>query len=368
MSQLFEPTSLGDIAAANRIVMAPLTRNRAGAHQVPTELMAEHYRQRASAGLIVSEATQISPEGQGYLDTPGIHSPEQVAGWKKVVDAVHGAGGKIVMQLWHVGRISHVSLLPGGSAPVSSTARAAKAQTYTAAGFVDVSAPRALRTDEMPRVVADYAHAARNAVQAGFDGVEVHAANGYLLEQFLRDSINDRTDAYGGSIENRTRLVVEVMNAVAAEVGAARTGIRISPVTPFSDAGLDSSTAALFGRLMDRLAALPLAYVHVIEGATGGARDNVPFDYADLRTRLKHAQPATSWMVNNGYDRAMAIDVVERGEADLVAFGRPFICNPDLVERLRRDAPLNALDEATMYGGGAKGYTDYPTLEQTRTA
>ena len=247
MTTLFDPIHFGDIAAANRIFMAPLTRDRAGPGQVPTPMMATYYEQRATAGLIVTEATQISAEGQGYLDTPGIHSPEQVAGWKRVTGAVHAKGGKVVVQLWHVGRISHVSLQPNGQPPVSSTAVAAKGKTFTAKGFEDVSTPRALRTDELPRVVAEYRQAARNAITAGFDGVEIHAANGYLLEQFLRDSINDRTDAYGGSIENRARLLVEVMNAVVAEIGAGRTGIRLSPVTPANDAQQDSDAQALYG-------------------------------------------------------------------------------------------------------------------------
>jgi N-ethylmaleimide reductase len=362
MTSLFEPIQIGDIAAANRIVMAPLTRNRAAAHQVPTDLMATYYAQRASAGLIIAEATQISAEGQGYLDTPGIHSPEQVAGWKKVTDAVHAAGGKIVLQLWHVGRISHVSLLPGGMSPVSSTARVAQAKTFTQEGFVDVSTPRALRSDELPRLVSDYRHAARCAVQAGFDGVEVHSANGYLLEQFLRDSINDRTDAYGGSIENRARLLIEVMQAVVDEIGAAHTGVRLSPVTPFNDADQDSNAQALFNHVLERLAPLKLAFLHVIEGSTGGPRDNVPFDYEALRARYKQGHPQGAWVLNNGYSRQMALDAVAQGLADAVAFGRPFISNPDLVQRLRDDAPLNAMNPDTLYGGGAAGYTDYPTL------
>ena len=362
MTRLFDPIQIGSISAANRIAMAPLTRNRAGAHQVPTDLMATYYTQRASAGLIIAEATQISAEGQGYLDTPGIYSPEQVAGWKRVTDAVHAAGGKIVLQLWHVGRISHVSLQPGGMPPVSSTARVAKAQTFTKDGFVDVSPPRALRTDEMPRLVADYRHAAKCAMQAGFDGVEVHGANGYLIDQFLRDSTNDRTDAYGGSVENRARLLIEVMQAVTDEVGASRTGLRLSPVTPFSDIGQDSDAQGLFNHVMAQLAPLKLAYLHIIEGDTGGARDYLPFDYEALRSRYKQGHPQGVWMVNNGYDRQMAIDVVAKGVADVVAFGRPFISNPDLVHRLRDGAPLNALDAAKLYGGGAEGYTDYPTL------
>ncbi len=359
MTSLFEPTRIGDIAVANRIVMAPLTRNRANANQVPSELALTYYVQRASAGLIVAEATQISREGQGYLDTPGIHSPDQVAAWRKITDAVHAAGGKMVLQLWHVGRISHVSLQEGGIAPVSSTAKVAVAKTFTTDGFVDVSAPRALRLDELPRVVADYRHAARCAVQAGFDGVEVHAANGYLIDQFLRDSINDRTDAYGGSVANRTRLLVEVMTAVAQEVGAGRTGVRLSPITPVNDAQQDSNAQALFNSAVEQLAPLKLAFLHVIEGQTGGARDIASFDYAALRSRYMTGNPNGCWMVNNGYTRHMALDAVANGAADVVAFGRAFISNPDLVARLKADAPLTKMNPKTLYGGGAEGYTDY---------
>ena len=362
MTSLFDPLRFGDISVANRVVMAPLTRNRAAANQVPSALAVEYYTQRASAGLIVTEASQISPEGQGYLDTPGIHSPAQVAAWRKVTDAVHAQGGKIVIQLWHVGRISHVSLQAGGIAPVSSTARTAVAKTFTTDGFVDTSAPRALRLDEMPRIVADYRHAARCALQAGFDGVEVHGANGYLLDQFLRDSINDRSDAYGGLIANRARLLLEVMAAVADEIGAGRTGLRLSPVTPVNDAQQDSNAQALFNHVVEHLAPLKLAFLHVIEGQTGGARDIAPFDFEALRTRFKQGNPQSAWMVNNGYNRQMALDAVVGGHADLVAFGRPFISNPDLVQRLKLDAPLNKLNSKTMYGGGAEGYTDYPAL------
>ena len=363
MTTLFDPIRFGDLTASNRVVMAPLTRDRAGPHQVPTDLMATYYRQRATAGLIVTEATQISAEGQGYLDTPGIYSPEQGAGWKKVTQAVHAAGGRIVVQLWHVGRISHVSLQPGGQPPVSSTARRASGKTYTSAGFVDVSEPRALRLEELPRIVTDYAHAARCAIESGFDGVEVHGANGYLLDQFMRDSINDRGDAYGGSIENRARLLLEVMSAVTAQVGAGRTGLRLSPVTPSNGAGQDSDPQALFGYAVERLAALKLAYLHLIEGQTGGTRDVAPFDYAALRECFRSINPGGAWMVNNGYSREMAERVIDSGEADLVAFGRPFISNPDLVARLRHDAALAPLDQKTLYGGGAEGYTDYPALE-----
>ena len=363
MTTLFDPIRIGDIDLANRIVMAPLTRNRAAPGQVPSTLAVEYYRQRAKAGLIISEATQVCPEGQGYLDTPGIHSAEQVAGWRRVTDAVHAEGGRIVAQLWHVGRISHVSLQPNGAAPVSSTARRAETKTLTAAGWEPVSTPRALRTDEIPGVVGSYRHAARCAIEAGFDGVEVHGANGYLIEQFLRDSINDRSDAYGGPIENRARLLVEVMQAVAAEIGGGRTGLRLSPVTPANDAGPDSNAQALYDYAVAQLAPLKLAFLEVVEGATGGARDFAPFDYAALRRRFSGA-----WMVNNGYQRQMAVDIVASGAADLVSFGRPFIGNPDLVRRLREDAPLAAFDKKTLYGGGARGYTDYPTLEQAAAA
>ncbi len=362
MTTLFDPVRIGDIPLTNRVVMAPLTRNRAAPGQVPSPLAVEYYRQRASAGLILSEATQVCPEGQGYLDTPGIYDAEQAAGWRRVTDAVHAQGGRIVAQLWHVGRISHVSLQPNGQAPVSSTSRRADTKTFTQDGFVPVSTPRALRTDEIPAVVRSYRGAARRALDAGFDGVEVHGANGYLIEQFLRDSINDRTDGYGGSIANRARLLLEVMQAVAGEIGGGRTGLRLSPVTPANDAGQDSAPQALYEYALARLAPLKLAFVEVVEGQTAGARDFAPFDYASLRRCFDGA-----WIVNNGYTRQMALDAVASGAADLVSFGRLFIANPDLVRRLREDAPLNPLDKSTMYGGGAKGYTDYPALDPCAT-
>jgi N-ethylmaleimide reductase len=361
MSSLFDPIKIGDVQLANRIVMAPLTRNRSEG-QLPGPLTVEYYRQRASAGLIISEASQISPMAQGYLDTPGIHSPEQVAAWKKVTEAVHAAGGRIFIQLWHVGRISHVSLLPGGAAPVSSTAKPAPTKTFTRDGFVDVSTPRALRDDELPGLVADYRQAARNAIDAGFDGVEVHAANTYLLEQFLRDSVNDRSGPYGGSIANRARLLLEVMRAVSEEIGAGRTGIRLSPMTTFGGSSpRDSQPQALYNYVVEQLAPLGLAYLHVIEGETGGARlpedAAVPFDYQALHARFPGA-----WMVNNGYNGSEGMAAIASGKADLVAYGKPFISNPDLVRRLRDNAPLNELRADKLYGGGAEGYTDYPVL------
>lgn len=356
-SPLFAPFALGPVELANRFVMAPLTRNRAGPGRTPTELTVEYYRQRAGAGLIITEASQISPMAQGYLDTPGIYSPEQIAGWKRVTEAVHAAGGRIFIQLWHVGRISHTSLLPGDAAPVAPSAITAKSKTFTQEGFVDVSAPRAMTLADIKATVADYAQAARNAIEAGFDGVEVHAANGYLIDQFLRDGSNLREDEYGGGIENRTRFLAEVMEAVVSAIGAERVGVRFSPVSPFNDVS-DSQPQRLFERAVERMSAHSLAYVHVIEGATGGDREIDPsFDFTALRSKFKGV-----WMVNNGYDLALAETAFGEGSADLFCLGRPFISNPDLVRRLRESRELNTLDARTLYGGGAKGYTDYPFL------
>jgi N-ethylmaleimide reductase len=361
-SKLFEPCQLGPITLANRVVMAPLTRNRAVAGLVPNPLAIEYYGQRASAGLLISEATQISQQGQGYQDTPGIYSKEQIAGWRKVTDRVHDRGGRIFLQLWHVGRISHVALQPNGGAPVAPSAIPAKTKTFVGGAFTDVSAPRALELSEIPGIIDGFRKGAANAIEAGFDGVEIHGANGYLLDQFAKDGTNKRTDAYGGSIENRAKLMLEVSKAVSAEVGAEKTGIRISPVTPANDVS-DSNPQPLFDYIVDGLNALNLVYIHVIEGATGGPRDIAPFDYASLRKRFKGA-----YMANNAYDLALANKVLESGAADLIAFGKLFISNPDLVERLTAGAPLNDFDKSTFYGGGAKGYTDYPTLKASQAA
>ncbi|MDX2300022.1 MAG: alkene reductase [Xanthomonadaceae bacterium] len=355
VSPLFQSLTLGKLTLPNRIVMAPLTRNRAAAGNVPGPLAPLYYAQRAGVGLIISEATQISPLGQGYIATPGIHSAEQVVGWRRVTNAVHAAGGRMFAQLWHVGRISHSSLLPDSQPPVAPSAIRAASKTFTAQGFADVSEPRALTLEEIAQVIADYRRAAANAIDAGFDGVEVHAANGYLIDQFLRDSSNRRHDAYGGSIENRTRFLFEVVQAVAAEIGAERVGVRFSPVSEFNDVR-DSRPQALFERAVERMDALHIAYVHIIEGQTGGDR-NTPFDYAALRRRFGGV-----WMLNNGYDGNGAAQAVGAGRADLIAMGRPLIANPDYVERLRRNAPLNALDATTLYGGDAHGYTDYPAI------
>lgn len=353
---LFEPYALGSLTLSNRVVLAPLTRNRAGAGFAPGKFAATYYSQRASAGLLISEATQISQQGQGYQDTPGIYSQAQIDGWGKVTDAVHAEGGRIFLQLWHVGRISHVDLQANGSAPVAPSAIRAEAKTFVNNRFVDVSEPRALELDELPGIVNDFRQAAVNAIAAGFDGVEIHGANGYLLDQFAKDGANVRTDAYGGTIENRARLLLEVTATVVDEIGAERTGVRISPVSPAN--GISSSDPqAQFDYLVDQLGTLGIVYLHVVEGATGGPRDVAPFDYDSLRRRFKN-----TYIANNGYDLNLATSRLIEGKADLFAFGRPFISNPDLVERLKAGAPLAALDPATLYGGGAAGYTDYPAL------
>lgn len=357
-SALFQPFALGDLTLPNRLVMAPLTRNRATpTGDLPGPDAATYYAQRASAGLLISEGSQISHQGQGYLRTPGIYTPEQVAGWRKVTDAVHKAGGRIYIQLWHVGRVSHTSLQPGGGAPVGPSALRANTKTYLAAGFADVSEPRALDLSEIPGILRDYENAAKSAKEAGFDGVEIHAANGYLLDQFMKDGANKRTDAYGGSIENRARLTIEAAEAVLKVWDKGRVGIRLSPAQ-VNDAA-DSNPQALFSHVVEKLNGLGLGYIHMIEGATQGDRNAVTVDYAGLRNAFRGA-----YIANNGYDRAMASEAVASGRADLVAFGRLFIANPDLVERFRLNAPLNEPDRATFYGGDSKGYTDYPALSE----
>jgi N-ethylmaleimide reductase len=371
MTSLFEACQVGAMHLASRVVMAPLTRNRAPGG-LANARMATYYRQRANpatgAGLIITEATAISHQGQGYADVPGIWSAAQVASWQQVTDAVHAEGGKVVMQLWHVGRVSHTSLQPGGAAPVAPSAITAKTKTVLLvegqAQFVDTSAPRALDRSELPGIVEDYRHAAAHAIAAGFDGVEVHAANGYLIDQFLRADSNHRTDAYGGSIDKRTRFLQEVMAAVVAEVGGKRTGIRLSPVTPANDAR-DDNPQALFEQVVRLLGPLGLAYVHLIEGSTGGPRDHqqgpAAFDYTALKQAYNAAGGQGAWMVNNGYDLALSEKALAEG-ADLVAFGKSFIANPDLGLRLRHNGPFNTPDRKTFYGGGDAGYTDYPRL------
>ena len=367
MPTLFDPVQAGSLQLANRIVMAPLTRNRAP-DAIPTALMAKYYVQRATAGLLISEATAISHQGQGYADVPGLYGTEQLDGWKRITEAVHDEGGKIVVQLWHVGRVSRNELQPDGGQPVAPSAITAKTRTVLlkdgAPTFVPTSEPRALDAAELPDIVHTYQAAARNAVEtAGFDGVEIHGANGYLLDQFLKSGSNQRTDDYGGSIKNRARLLLEVTRAIVDSIGGGRTGIRLSPVTTANDA-YDADPQPLFEYVVKHLAKLNLAFIHIVEGATGGVRElpDRPFDYAALKAAYRAAGGKGAWMVNNGYDKAMAEQAVKDGSADLVAFGRPYIANPDLVKRLRSNGPLNTPDPATFYGGGAKGYTDYPAL------
>lgn len=361
MSQdLFSAHAAGAIALANRVVMAPLTRNRADDKTgAVLDRHVEYYTQRASAGLIITEGSQISPEGKGYIQTPGIHTDEQIAAWRKVTDAVHAKGGKIVIQLWHVGGVTHDSLLPEGVSPVSSVDTALETQTFTNEGFLPTSKPKALTPEDIQRVVADYLHAAKSAKEAGFDGIELHAANGYLLDQFLKDGINTRTDAYGGSVENRARFMFEVLDALLTVWDADRVGVRLSPFSTFNSVS-DSDPVAHFAPVVERLNGCGLAYLHMVEGETGGAREG---DFEALRKLY-----TGTYMANNGYDRAMAMARAASGEADLIAIGRPFISNPDLVERLQADASLNEGDQATFYGGGDTGFTDYPALEQLETA
>lgn len=366
MPTLFDTNQAGELELANRIVMAPLTRNRSP-NAIPPDIAQTYYAQRASAGLLITEATAISHQAQGYSDVPGLYGTEQLDSWKKVTQAVHDKGGKIVVQLWHVGRVSHTELQPDGGKPVAPSAITAKTKTVLikegVPAFVDTSEPRALKAEELPGIVHSYQAAARNAVEtAGFDGVEIHGANGYLLDQFLKDGSNQRSDDYGGSIENRARLLLEVTRAVTGAVGGGRTGIRLSPVTPANDAN-DSDPQPLFDYVVKQLATLNLAYIHIIEGATGGPREiaDRPFDYVALKQAYRTAGGKGAWMVNNGYDKAMAEKAVADG-ADLVAFGKPYIANPDLVERLRSNAALNTPDKTTFYGGREKGYTDYPAL------
>ena len=356
---LFQPFKLGDIQLANRIVMAPLTRNRAEAGNVPGAMTIEYYAQRASLGLIIAEATQVSAQAQGYVSTPGVHTPEQIAAWRKVTDEVHARGGKIFVQLWHTGRMSHTAFQPGENAPVAPSSLRANAKTYIpGAGYVDTSLPRALETAEIAGIVDDFRTASRHAIEAGFDGVEIHGAHGYLIDAFLRDGSNHRTDQYGGSIENRARFLVEVMTAVIGEIGAGKVGIRLSPVSPVNDSN-ESNPQPLFEHVVRELEKLHPVYIHVVEGATGGPRDNAPFDYEALRKLYSGV-----WMLNNGYTKEMAQEAVASGRGDLVSFGRLALTNPDLVRRFKEDAPLNELfKDAPLYGGqGPHGYTDYPVL------
>jgi N-ethylmaleimide reductase len=354
---LFSDVKVGRYQLANRIVMAPMTRNRAGPRNVPTALMATYYAQRASAGLIVTEATQVAPEGVGYPNTPGIHSPGQVEGWRRVTRAVHAAGGRIFLQLWHVGRISHPLFQPGGILPVAPSAIKPAGQLSTPQGMKPYETPRALDTREIPGILEAYRQASHNALAAGFDGVEIHGANGYLPDQFLRDGTNQRTDHYGGSIENRARLLLEITQGAVDVLDKDRVGVRLSPGGTFNDMK-DSDSLATFSYAIRQLNRMKVAYVHLREAMPedikhGGT--NVPT--AALRTLFHRAL-----IVNGGYTGEKAETTIRSAQADLIAFGVPFLANPDLPKRLKEGAALNAPDVKTFYGGDETGYTDYPAL------
>lgn len=359
MTNLYDPISIGDMKLGNRVFMAPLTRNRAMPNGVPGRWASRYYSQRASAGLIVSEATQISPMGKGYINTPGIHSEEQIAGWKLVVDAVHRSGGRIFLQLWHVGRISHCSLLPGNASPVAPSAIRASAQTVVEAGFVDVSEPQALSLTEIRRTIEDYGRAASNAKAAGFDGVEIHSANGYLIDQFLKSKSNIRTDVYGGSAVNRARFLGEVVEAVLNVWDPGRVGVRISPLGTFNDMG-DANPEETFAYVVDMLNEHQLGYLHVVE-------DTIPVDLsADFFRRLRSAWKGI-YVANGGYDAERGERAVSDGSVDAVAYGRLFLANPDLPIRLSHRAPLNEPDTGSFYGGDERGYIDYPEWVRSGT-
>ncbi|HEX4041542.1 MAG TPA: alkene reductase [Xanthobacteraceae bacterium] len=354
---LLSPFTLGPLTLPNRVVMAPMTRNRAGPGNIPGALNATYYAQRASAGLIVSEATQVSPQGLGYPGTPGIHSPEQVEGWKLVTDAVHRAGGRIFLQLWHVGRISHPSLQPAGALPVAPSAIVPTGQAWTLEGMKPYVTPHALELAEIAGIVEDFRRGARHAREAGFDGVELHGANGYLVDQFLRDATNRRSDAYGGSPQNRVRFLAEVTQAIVGEWGGEHVGVRLSPTNPYNDIA-DSNPAATFTVAVGALARFGLAYLHIVEPAAGDpvAAGEMP----DLKFFRKLWRGVL--IGNKGYDLVRANAVIADGTADLVSFATLFLANPDLPERFLRDGPFNPPDRKTFYGGGATGYTDYPPL------
>lgn len=361
---LARPFRIGPLELPHRVVMAPMTRNRAGPGNAPQALNAEYYSQRASAALVITEATQVSEQGVGYPLTPGIHSPGQVAGWRAVTDAVHRAGGRIAIQLWHVGRISHSSLQPGGALPVAPSAIAAAGEAMTFEGMKPFETPRALETGEIPGIVAQFRRGARNALEAGFDAVEIHGGNGYLLDQFVRDGTNRRADAYGGPLENRLRLPLEVARAVAEIWGADRVGYRMSPYQRFNDMS-DGAPEATFAALAGALAGLRLAWLHVVESDAPG-RDAGQGDAAAFvasRPPLFRALRETfggALMVNSAYDGARGAAVLEAGQADLVSYATLFLANPDLPKRLIDGGPLNEPVRKTFYGGGAEGYTDYP--------
>jgi N-ethylmaleimide reductase len=361
-AHLFSPIKLGPYTLPNRIVMAPMTRARAGEGNAPGEMNARYYAQRASAGLIITEATQVSLQGVGYPNTPGIHTPEQVAGWRLVTEAVHSRGGRIFLQLWHVGRISHPRMQQNGALPVAPSAIRPGGEAFTDEGRKPFVTPRALETGEIPEVIAQFRDGARYAREAGFDGVEIHAANGYLIDQFLRDGTNRRTDIYGGAVENRARILLEVVESVSEVWGAARVGVRISPTSAFNDM-FDSDPAATFAHVAERLGRLGIAYLHVVEGTeTENGEDFLRERSETVDFRRLRAAFGGAYLANGGYDHDRADASLVRGDADLISFARLFLANPDLPERFASNAPLNAPDPTTYYGGDEKGYTDYPVL------
>ena len=362
MTDLFSPYTLGPTILQNRMVMAPLTRSRADDGDVPSDLAVTYYTQRATAGLIISEATQISAQGKGYPKTPGIFTDAQIAGWKKVTDAVHGAGGHIFLQLWHVGRISHPTTQANGELPVGPSAVKPAGKIFTNSGEEqEFVTPRALETSELPGIVQQYADAAQNAKAAGFDGVEVHAANGYLLDQFLRDSTNQRTDEYGGSVENRARLPLETVAAVVKVWGAGRVGVRVSPYSGFNDIH-DSDPVHTFTYFAQKLREMGVVYLHVIEPVKSDHPMAVPESKTNPVAPILREAFGGTLMINGGYNKETGTAAIESGYADLICYGVPFIANPDLVERYKTDAALNTPDPSTFYAGSAGGYTDYPML------
>ncbi|MGF1606186.1 MAG: alkene reductase [Rhodothalassiaceae bacterium] len=356
---LFQPYQLGDLSLPNRMIMAPLTRSRANRDHVIQPITGTYYAQRATAGLIISEATNISPQAVGYAWTPGIWSEHQTRAWTAVVEQVHQAGGRIFSQLWHCGRTSHPDVQGAFETPVAPSAVRQDGEAFTYEGFKPHPTPRALEAEEIEGVIRQYVRAADNAKRAGFDGIEIHAANGYLLAQFLADKTNKRTDGYGGSIENRTRLVLEVVDAVAQVWPSARIGLRLSPNTDFGDIS-DSDPEPLYGHLVDQLAKRGLAYLHMVEDFPGMSSKLDTLVETDALGR----RFGGTYMVNGGYDRARGMDKLASGRADLICYGRPFLANPDLVDRFRLNAPLNQPDPSTFYGGTERGYTDYPFLNR----
>ncbi|WP_434984231.1 alkene reductase [Pseudomonas protegens] len=347
---LTSPAQIGTLSLKNHMVMAPLTRSRAGEGDAPTPTVVEYYRQRAGAGLIIPEGSQVSAQGKGYIRTPGIFTTEQIEGWKQVTDAVHAEGGRIFLQLWHVGRLSHSLVQLNNELPVAPSAIKADGEIYTSDGLKSYELPRALTLDETPDVIADFRQGAENAKRAGFDGAEIHGANGYLIDQFLRDGTNSRTDVYGGSVENRARFLKEVVESVIEVFGVSRVGVRLSPIFNYFSMS-DSDPQATFNYVANMLRRYGLAYVHVVELGAGA------FNFRDLKRRF-----GGRYIANGGYAAQRAEKALSSGDADLVSFGTAFLANPDLVERFKQGSALNEADPATFYQGEERGYTDYPTL------